>query len=555
LLYVRVADQVSVTYFHLIYLIMLSCLSVHLALSTVLGKPRLGLLTAISVMVCFGIFATAASPYPIIAGTDPKFSLQNVNAILSTGRVPWGQGTGFAYDYSFFPGLEVLASVLSLVSNIPEVVLMKYAGSFLSIVTVLIFLGVYSLICGREAGAFAAVLAALSPWFIVFDSGMVHQTLALPFVGIVLLALCEPRRRKWVFVMLLGVVGVAITHAFTSYVFLFLLLLLAATGWKSGKRMLANLPNLTKTAVLLTIVVVSFWTCFVAIAYLPSQVFSYVRAVSDALFSPEFTWQTVAQSQSTVATKPFWVFALTAVGLAAYFFIALGTSLLVILRRKSWDRTGVRFALGGFVIFGLLLIPYLAGLRVSSDLQGRALIYLYFLTAPLVSGFVVKRISETISGRVIFRLLKSIMVVALIFIIIAPFVYYGMPPSVYDRSSPMVLSSDFRLNVGEWQAAAEFSRVRISVHEVYGISLARDFIGALGGKDVLYMADASTLLDWAQSNPGQLIFLRLSINRDPEPVIGTIKGAYYISNDDLMSTVQQVNILYCSGDVLILETR
>ncbi len=75
--------------------------------------------------------------------------------MLSTGMVHLGQGTGFAKDYSYFPGLEIIVSVLSMISLIPQVALLKYAGSLLSIVTVMFLLFFYSRVLGRQADGLA----------------------------------------------------------------------------------------------------------------------------------------------------------------------------------------------------------------------------------------------------------------------------------------------------------------------------------------------------------------------------------------------------------------
>ena len=547
LLYLNVADQASVVYFHLVYLLTLGFLSAHLAISAILGKSRLAVLTTVSVMVCLGLLSTAAAPYPIISSTDVKFELQNVNVILSMGVVPWGQGTGFAPDYTYFPGLEIIVSVLSLVSLIPPVVLMKYAGSFLGIITIMLFLRVYSRACGQQACGLAAALAALSPWFVAFDAFMVHQTLALLFLGMILLSLGEPKRREWMFVALLGTGTIAITHAFTSILLIFSLVLLAATDWLHSRRKTsAALPNLTGITTLAATLVVVSWDFFAGVAYWP-DVFAFLRAATDSLFAPELILRTLAISQST-GIKPFWVFVLTAVGLATYFSIAFGMFVRAMLRRNARNRSEVPLALAGFLISGGLLVPYLAGLSVSPDLQGRAFIYLYFLTAPLVARFLVGRLAGVTHIRLGFRLSRgAILTAGLILVILVPVMYYGVSPGIYDRSSPIVFPGDIRLSLGEWQAAACFSREKISVSVVYGVILARDFVGALGGKEVYFAPRDGTLLEWIQQHPRELLFLRVSIIHTPDFA--------HVSKNDLLSTFDHSDVLYSSGDVVILIAR
>jgi len=544
-------NQFSAMYFHVTYLLTLAFVSVHLVVSTVLGKNRLAVLTAVILMVCFGMLTTgtASVPYPIIASTDTGFELQNVNRILSTGMVQWGQGTGYGADYSYFPGMEILVALVALVSRIPQVALLKYGGSFVCVIPVLFLYGFYSSVCSsglvakRQFCGLAAALAALSPWFIAFDAGFVHQTVALVFLGMVLLSWSEPRGGGWILVALFGVAGIAITHAFTSYVLISLLLVLGATAWMYGKSTSTGLPNLTNIGGTIAVVVVAVWSVFVAFNYLP-EVTSYIAAATDYLISPKLTLSPVTPSGS----KPLWIVALTYVGFATYFFLAFGTFLRRMLRRNAQERTTVWLALPGFLFFGALLAPYLAGLTDGVSLLGRGLIYLYFFTAPLVAQFLGRRLIGVVHEGLTFRFSRrTVLAVGLIFVILAPSVYYGVYIGYYDRSSPMVSKIDIRLSPGEWQAVADLSRVRISAHVVYGVRLAFDYVGAIGLKEVYIISVpvGGTLFEWVQQHPNVLIFLRMSIVRTPD--FG------YVSENDLLSTLNHANVLYSSGDVVILE--
>ena len=540
---ISVVNQLGVTYFHVAYLLTLGFLSVHLTISTISGKNRLALVMAVSIMATLGLLVAASVPYPIIASTDLNFELQNVNRILSTGALSWGQGTGFAADYSYFPGLELLVSILSLVSMIPQVVLIKYAGSFVCIITVTFLFCVYSGVFGRQSCGVAVALAALSPTLIAFNGYIGHGSLAYAFLGMVLLSLTKREKRAWFFVTMLGVASMVITHAFTSYVFVSLLLLLGAVAWRSGKKTSATLPNLTQVTALVASVLVSAWSAFVAIAYLPN-IFGFLAAVTDSLTASHPTLAPI----SPTGSKPLWVVALTYLGLVTYFSFAFGMFIRGILRKNAQDRTEAWLAFPGFLIFGATLVPYLAGLSSSSSIFVRGLVYLYFLTAPLVAQFLARPLTGLLHGGLRLRFSgRAVLASGLIFIMLVPVVYYGVSPDIYDRSSPIMFPGDNRLSLGEWQTVAGFSRDRISAHFVYGVSLARDHVGALGAKEVkiLVVPVGGTLLEWVQQRPRVFIFLRVSIIHTPD--FG------YVSENDLQSTFDRVNLLYSSGDVVILE--
>jgi hypothetical protein len=544
--------QFSATYFHVAYLLTLAFLSVHLVISTMFEKNRFAMVTAITVMVCFGLLSVVKLPYPILE-VDVNFELQNVNHILSAGVAQMGQGTGYASEYSYFPGLEILVSIVSLVSHIPQVVLLKYGGSFVSAITVLFLYCAYStiqstgLVAQRQVCGLAAALAALTPWFVAFDAFMNHPTLALVFLGMALFAWSQPRRIKWTLVALLGVTGVAITNVTTSYVLISLLLVMGVTALLFGKKNLgAGLPNLTNITGAITVVVLVAWSIFLAINYLP-VILSYFGSITNELFSPRPTLAPVSVSLSK-GVKPLWVVALTYVGFATYFVLTFGMLVRGMLRKNAQNRTTVWLAFSGLLIFGGFVAPFLAGVTVGIDLMGRGLMYFYFFTALLVAQFLGWQLIGAVHKSATFRFSKrTVLAVGLIFIILVPSVYYGVPPSTYDRSSPIVFNDDSRLSLGEWQVVAGFSRDRVSDNVVWGVRLAFEYVDALGGKQVWLVSVpvGSTLFGWFQQRPRQLVFLRLSMTHTGD--------AEYVSEIDLLSTLNHANILYSSGDVVILE--
>ncbi len=398
LLYPTAVGQVSVAYFHIAYLLSLGCLSIHLVDSMISRRgTRLSILTAIWVMVCFRLLTTTSVPYPIIADTDSNYELQNVNAILSSGGIPWGQGTGFAFGYSYFPGLEIIVSMFSTVSLIPATALVKYMGSFLGIFTIALFLRFYLRTDENHQGQgngplLAAVFAAFSPWFIAFDTLMNHEAVAFVLLGMLLLSLSEKRRGAWVTIAVLATIVIVITHAFTSYVVLFLLLLLFARRYTFGRETSNDLPNLGPFVVTLAITIIFAWAIFTAISYIPDML-GYVSAVTEVLLFPKLNLITVSPS----GTKPMWVVALTYAGFATYLLIAI-SSFYQTLHDKGSRKLKSWLAFGGFLIAGLLITPYLADLPVdTATLMGRGITYLYFLTAPscAVSTQVMQAESQT----------------------------------------------------------------------------------------------------------------------------------------------------------------
>jgi hypothetical protein len=180
-----------------------------------------------------------------------------------------------------------------------------------------------------------------------------------------------------------------------------------------------------------------------AIGFFP-DLLSFARAVMDAVLSPGLQLGTV----SPTGTKPLWVVTITYVGLVTYFLIAFSVFCQTVHDRgvnslKKW------LAFWGFLLFGGLVAPFLAGLSAAeASLMGRGVTYLYFLTAPLVAGFLIRLCKQNLKS-----LGRPILAAFLIFIVLTPAVYYGVVPGIYDRNAPEI-SGDVRMSLGEWQVAA-----------------------------------------------------------------------------------------------------
>jgi len=488
------------------------------------------------------LLSTTAVSYPIIEDTDPKFELQIVNAIMSKGELPWGKGTGAAVPYSYFPGLEIVVSVLSMVSRFHHVALLKYAGSFLGAITIVFFQRLYNRVSRRPSSHLLATsLAAMSPWFIPFDTYTIHPTLGFVFLAMLMLSLSE-RNKTWNVVKLLAMASMVVTHASGSYLVSFLLLVLAILRWR-GKT--SELPNLDVLTPMLLISMAGLWMGFVSSAYMHvGGLINFLSTLVQALSIPEFT----AKELSPTGFKPLWVVVLVAIGMFAYGIVALGMFIRGLLRKGDQSRAENWLATAGLLMFALFLLPYLSGFSMDVDLLPRGLLYLYFLASPLVAGFVLALPRSVMVATKLDRYLirKSAVSACLLLVMLIPAVYYGVPSGIYDPSLPM-RHIDYRLNLNQWHVAGLFAADRISVHRVYGVRLAYDFVGGLGEKDVwrIELARDESLGSWFQKHRGQLVFLRLSIAVTQERNL-------FISESDLLSVISHANVLYSSDEVILV---
>jgi hypothetical protein len=135
--------------------------------------------------------------------------------------------------------------------------------------------------------------------------------------------------------------------------------------------------------------------------------------------------------------------------------------------------------------------------------------------------------------------------VLLLLIMFLPAVYYNVAPGMYDRDSPVVYFGDVRLSPDEWQAVANFAIIRVYAKYVYGVRLAWEYVGGLGGKNVfLLLLKQTELGTFIHERRNGLFFLRTSMVRVPDYSAVTIS--------DMRAMYATSNVLYSSGDVMIV---
>jgi hypothetical protein len=540
----RPGPQRIAIYFHVVYLTLLVALALHLVLSAVLRRYRFALLVVIWAMVCLRLLSVTSVQYPILENTDSKYELQLVNNIIIKGHQELGQGTGSAVAYSYFPGLETLFSVLSIVSGLPPVIFLKYAGSFLGILTAIFFRRVYRNVSKAPSIQMVSMsFAVFSPWFVPFDTYTVHPTLGFVFLAMIFLALSEPRR-EWSLVTNLTLASLVITHAFGSYVACFLLSTLAVEKFRSKTS--AELPNLGVSTALLSMSMVILWASFAAFNYVQlGGIALFISLFLQLLLAPELTYAPLAST----GFKPLWVVIITYAGMATFGIIALSVFVRGLLRKESRGKAEKWFAMCGLFVFALTLVPYLVGLSFDTDLMPRGLTYLYFLASPLVAGYLLFSHGPkiTAAGLGFHSIRRFVLITFLIFIILTPAVYYGVQPGIYEPSAPM-LPTDYRLGLTQWQTAALFATQRIPTSTLGGVRLTYDFVGALADKNVerIQLQPNQTLTQWLKEHPELLVFLRLSITTTPDVGLE-------VSESDLRSTLRESNVLYSSGEVVLVQ--
>jgi hypothetical protein len=170
---------------------------------------------------------------------------------------------------SRYPGLEEVAAALASVTGLSVFV----TGLIVAGVAHLLFVCVLYILFGNVSGSHrvagtAVLLYASNPLFQSFDSMFIYQTVALPFLGLAVLAawrLATPDRTGnrvgWLTVAVLSVTATVVTHHVTSYMLVATLVVIALAGLLTGDR---RTRNWAAMLALLSAMAVAGWLVFEA---------------------------------------------------------------------------------------------------------------------------------------------------------------------------------------------------------------------------------------------------------------------------------------------------
>jgi len=287
----------------------------------------------------------------------------------------------------YYPGLEEVTTALAAVSGLSVFTAgLIVAGTAHLLFTCVLFLIFRHISGSHRIAGIAVLLYASESLFQSFDSMFVYQTLALPFLGLTMLAvgrLAAPAatgRAGWFTVAMLSAFATVVSHHVTSFLLVLSLELITVVAVVTRDRRLAGWAAV---AGLLSAAALSAWIVFVA----PSTV-SYLRPVTEQVlqaFRASLAGGGHHVALSSVSSGPLGNQALSAVAV-------LIMSVLVPIgwwqvrrryRRQPWI---VALAIGAAGWYVTVAVRLFAG--NGSELAGRASTFV-FLPAGFMAALAV----------------------------------------------------------------------------------------------------------------------------------------------------------------------
>ena len=357
-------------------------------------RERIGLVLVLGLML--ELVHIVGSPNGFTS-YDALLHLRTITDILSTGHL-FGANPLLPVS-PLFPGLEIVTAAVVQISGVDP---FTASGVVLVFARILFGVGLFALY--REASSservagLATAVYMLNPNFTFFDSGFSYETLALPFVPILLLITAIRAHRGGGILLAAGLAAVAltlaITHHVTSYGAAALLV-----AWLVVNRIVRRTDRYRRWGIVFSTALVvgaaGLWLVAagpVVVGYLAAPIFAAIgegiRLLTTGNGRPLFV-------SATGQVAPVWE-RLVGLGTAVLLTFGIPIGLAPLIRRHR--DSSLALLLGAIaVVYPLSLVARLT--PTGSEAAGRSLGFV-FLGLSFVVALGVVATAETVAGRV-----------------------------------------------------------------------------------------------------------------------------------------------------------
>jgi len=541
--------QIPVVLFHAVYILQLAVSAMAIVL-ILRRKGNLPLLfaTGLVTILAFRLYVFVRVPGEAPFTGDTNYELQLVILLDKSGLLTFGSGTQQTIAYSYYPSLEVWILSIHYLAGIPLGVLLKLTGAVYGVLAVaLVNRFVLHFLGDKWIAAASALVTGFGSWFIAFDAYTVHQTFAL-ILFLVFLLLVIKRTTAALVGATVAAAAIATFHVLTALVApLFLTAVVVFSRLSEPYQDRKNQRHPFPGGMLFLFVVLAIsWIVYVAISLAASVAGTLGRALAQILESLEPTIET----SSDPGGNPLWQVAITTVGLLLYGFLSLlGMWRCLTHRDRPWSPL-LPFAVGGAVVFAIFMLIWSGGFRESRDLQWRGLIWLYYFATPFfvfqLTRFRLPEKSPKPSRMPKRWSTKSVTLTVIVLLTIAPAIYHGVPPYMYDQTRP-ISRVDVRLGHEEWRALGTFVRDRGGTDAGAGAWLGYIYVGSLGMITYQAIRSDAQLLSYIDHGAINTYFLRRSLTTIAD------KDGFQLSNAQMAAVLNKLDLIYDAGDAVMLR--
>jgi len=316
--------------------------------------------------------------FSYVPPVDPIYHLQTIDIIANSNGIPLGEGKGFAYAYSYFPGTHILLAAITMITGVDSITILKIS-TLLYLIIPFIF---YSFVRAVFRSERIAQLASVIFIFVPMQFPQPHYK----FLGMVflLLYLCslfslqERGERKYLFLVLTTLTALSVSHPLTLYVMLGMVAFSSISSYLPQSLTRIKFSWFSNRLTLITLAIGSLWPLYVA----------YVLSFKHVNWIAQWATMIFEQEQPLVPYIPstYTVFEQIFVPASFSSVLVLGfLGFLLYIRGKNYNARFTVMTIYFFTSFILLYINRHQSIWISF----RAFLWLFLTAAPLAAYFIV----------------------------------------------------------------------------------------------------------------------------------------------------------------------
>lgn len=394
------------------------------------GKFRLFYLLSFSLMIHLQYVVVDSSPF--LSSYDAVADYRLTNKIVSNSQwtpfesVEWGLGT----EYRFYPITNFLYATLSLITDIPLLVIVKYLFVIKGLIVPALADSWFKDFFEHRVAYLATMLFLVSPGAILFPHKECFAVIFF-FLGLYTSTKME-KNRRYLLIGLISILTLIMTHHFTTYIFLVLLtsLFLASRFYRRRATI-----RVSGQFFLLCWTIFAGWIAFIAWTAIAMHQRLFYEAFFGFLLPGQLTFSELLPLYSPYERIIVWLGA----GIAA--ISAIAGFLIYIRHRKGFSPSF--FAMTGFLIplLGVATFFRFMPTTYSVLISHRAYEFGYISVGAFSGLFFVSALRSRKSLT-----LNGVMIGAIIAVIIAGPIAGAMHPRTFARVSDVISPEAFSLN-------------------------------------------------------------------------------------------------------------
>lgn len=365
--------------------------------SILMGSNRRLVVCLIIVAACFVqcLYPLYALGFDYVPPRDAPYQMQIVNAILKNNSIPFGEGTGFAYSYSFYPLMDTLLASVAMITSADSMLVLKLSPLLYVVIPLAIYLLSKQVFKSEKAAQIAATIFIFNPRSYPAPA---WRYFGLFYLVLLLFSVLSSANREkntrtgYTLLAILSLFAITAGHHMTLYITLLLILFTCVASIIPQTLIRIKLQRIPDYLSVLAFVIGFSWLMYVAypdfiVHKLIVEQWLSFRPLENSfpLFNPSYG---IAEEVWTLASFSS--------------IILIGLFGFLVYVRGKYDKIFITSSLYFSFLFLFLILSRNIGV-LQEDLSYRGFMYLFIPVSGLAGYFIISRLEALPKIEIVYQ--------------------------------------------------------------------------------------------------------------------------------------------------------